>query len=79
VKRIGADLTHEQAAAGSVPAAPYYLVRVTLRQRATKHLGDFQLVPGMPAEVFIRTHDRTPLDYLLKPLREQISRAFRER
>jgi hypothetical protein len=26
----------------------------------------------MPAEVFIQTHERTPLEYLLKPLREQI-------
>jgi HlyD family secretion protein len=29
--------------------------------------------------VFIQTHDRTPLQYLLKPLQEQIARTFRER
>ena len=33
----------------------------------------------MPAEVFIQTYARTPLQYLLKPLREQIARTFRER
>jgi membrane fusion protein, type I secretion system len=33
----------------------------------------------MPAELFIKTHERTPLEYLLKPLQEQISRTFRER
>jgi len=33
----------------------------------------------MPAEVFIQTGTRTPLQYLLKPLREQIARTFRER
>ena len=42
-------------------------------------LHDIRLVPGMPAEVFIQTHERTPLQYLLKPLREQIARTFRER
>ena len=44
-----------------------------------KELGDLPLVPGMPAEVFIRTQDRTPLDYLIKPLQEQVARTFRER
>jgi HlyD family secretion protein len=33
----------------------------------------------MPAEVFVQTQERTPLQYLLKPLREQMARAFRER
>jgi multidrug efflux pump subunit AcrA (membrane-fusion protein) len=42
-------------------------------------LKDIRLLPGMPAEVFIQTHDRTPLQYLLKPLQEQIARTFRER
>jgi hypothetical protein len=31
----------------------------------------------MPAEVCIWTQDRTPLEYLLKPLHEQIGRAVR--
>ena len=39
----------------------------------------FASFPGMPAEVFIRTHERTPLHYLLKPLQEQVARTFRER
>jgi hypothetical protein len=33
----------------------------------------------MYAEAFIRTYPRTPLEYLLKPLNEQIARTFRER
>ena len=36
------------------------------------------LVSGMPAEAFIRTSDRTVLNYLLSPLTDQIQRAFRE-
>jgi len=37
-----------------------------------------QLVPGMPAEVFIKTGARRPLDYFLEPLRESFRRAMRE-
>jgi HlyD family secretion protein len=32
----------------------------------------------MPVESFIKTADRTVISYLVKPLQDQISRAFRE-
>jgi HlyD family secretion protein len=80
VRRVGADLTYDQPGAnGAAPSQAYYVVRVALADGEAKRLQDLQMVPGMPAEVFIRTHDRTPLDYLVKPLREQIARTFRER
>jgi HlyD family secretion protein len=41
-------------------------------------LGDVALVPGMPVEVFIKTGDRKVISYLVKPLSDQVSRAFRE-
>jgi HlyD family type I secretion membrane fusion protein len=37
-----------------------------------------QLVPGMPAEVYINTGTRSPLDYLLQPLRDSFRRSMRE-
>ncbi|MDF1802288.1 HlyD family type I secretion periplasmic adaptor subunit [Thalassovita sp.] len=36
------------------------------------------LLPGMPVETFIRTQNRTPLAYLLKPLSDYFAKAFRE-
>jgi membrane fusion protein, type I secretion system len=33
----------------------------------------------MPAEIFIKTGERTLASYLIKPLRDQIRHAFRER
>jgi HlyD family secretion protein len=33
----------------------------------------------MQGEAFIKTNDRTPLQYLMKPLMDQIARTFRER
>ena len=34
--------------------------------------------PGMPADIYIETGDRTFFQYLLKPLLDSFSRAFRE-
>jgi len=38
-----------------------------------------KLVPGMPAEVFVSTQERTVVSYLAKPFSDQMNRAFRER
>lgn len=42
-------------------------------------LGNVRPLPGMPVEVFIQTSDRKIASYFLKPLADQIVRAFRER
>ena len=42
-------------------------------------LGSDNLTPGMPVEVFITTDERSALSYLVRPLTDQFSRAFRER
>ena len=76
--RVSADLTREQQN-GSQPAQAYYTVRIGLPADQVARLKDIRLVPGMPAEAFIHTYERTPLQYMLKPLGEQIARAFRER
>jgi HlyD family secretion protein len=76
--RVSADLTREQAQ-GVQPGQAYYTVRIALAAEELARLADIRLLPGMPAEAFIQTYARTPLQYLLKPLEEQISRTFRER
>jgi HlyD family secretion protein len=76
VSLIGADLTKDK----DQPNQPaYYVVRVPVPAEEVQRLDQLKLVPGMPAEVFIQTRERTALDFLLKPLREQITRTFRER
>jgi HlyD family secretion protein len=74
LERKAADLTQDQKNNHS-----YYVVRVALAKEELKKLGSLKLMPGMPAEAFIVTGERTPLQYLLKPLRDQIAHAFRER
>lgn len=75
VTLVGADLTKEK----DQPNMAYYIVRVPVPVDQVEQLDHLKLMPGMPAEVFIQTRERTPLDYLMKPLREQIARTFRER
>ncbi len=44
-----------------------------------KRLGEVRLVPGMVADVVIKTADRTVASYLIRLLGDQTARAFRER
>lgn len=37
-----------------------------------------RLVPGMPVEVYLTTRERTPLDYLVQPVRDSMERAMTE-
>ena len=56
----------------------YYQAEATPNPAALKELDHVKLVPGMPVEAFLRTEPRTPISYLLKPLTDYFTRAFRE-
>jgi len=73
VSFVSADTSRDQQT-----NAPYFTVRIALPDDERRRLGGLQLVPGMPAEVFMQTGSRTMLNYLLKPITEQMSRAFVE-
>jgi HlyD family secretion protein len=70
--RVGADLTREQQTGLS-----YYVARVGVSTDELKRLGNLKLLPGMPVEAFLKTQDRTALSYLVKPIEDQVERAFR--
>jgi HlyD family secretion protein len=78
VTLVSADLTRDRPAAGT-PERAYYTVRVSLAKEEVARLGELKLLPGMQAEIFVQTYPRTPLQYLIKPLKDQMARAFRER
>lgn len=71
--RISADVSKDEKTGST-----YYTVRVTPVADDVAQLGSTILVPGMPAEVFIRTEQRKVISYLVKPLTDQIARAFCE-
>lgn len=56
----------------------YFLVSVRIAKEELDKLGDLVLLPGMPAEVFIATGERTALSYLFKPLTDGLERALRD-
>ncbi|HXF15842.1 MAG TPA: HlyD family type I secretion periplasmic adaptor subunit [Burkholderiales bacterium] len=58
--------------------ATYYLTHVKLTPEALREAGDLKLQAGMPAEVFVKTPARTPLQYLLDPLTGFLQHSFRE-
>jgi HlyD family secretion protein/epimerase transport system membrane fusion protein len=56
----------------------YYLARVMVDTRELEAQQSLRLYPGMPATVFIETHQETLLDYLLSPLFGAFERGMRE-
>ena len=54
---------------------PFYLAQIEIDP---KHVSNLTLQPGMPAEVYIVTGERTALDYLTRPIRDQIHRGMLE-
>ena len=74
VSYVSADLTQEPHTGSA-----YYTIRMTLPGDERRRLGSFQLVSGMPAEVFLQTGSRTMMSYLLKPITDQLQRTFSER
>ena len=73
VTLVGADLVQDPATRMS-----YYPVTLSLRGGQLERLGGVELLPGMPAEAFIATSQRTFLDYLIQPIRDRMSHALRE-
>jgi hypothetical protein len=56
-----------------------FVVRVRLDQKdLARKVDAFQPTPGMPADLFIETGERTFFDYLMRPLVDSFLRAFRE-
>jgi HlyD family type I secretion membrane fusion protein len=55
-----------------------YLARVTISADQMARVPGFSPTPGMPAEVLVRTRERTFLDYLIKPVLDSMARAFHE-
>ena len=56
----------------------YYVAHVRVTPEALHEAGDLRLQAGMPAEVFIRTHPRTALNYMLDPITAFLQRSMRE-
>jgi HlyD family secretion protein len=61
-----------------VTGLPYYTARVEIPEEELKYLNGQQLVPGMPAEVYLQTEKRSVFSYIMKPAVDAMSRGMRE-
>ncbi|TRW99301.1 HlyD family type I secretion periplasmic adaptor subunit [Paracoccus sp. M683] len=59
-------------------AQEVYVARIDLPIEELDRITGFRPTPGMPAEVMIETNARTFARYLIKPIEDSLSRAFRE-
>jgi HlyD family secretion protein len=66
--RLVDETTHE----------PYYLAQVAVADTDIPEELRGRLRPGMPAEVIFNTGERTVMSYLVRPLTDALSKAFRE-
>ena len=56
----------------------YYLARIRLTAQGMKALGDRRMQPGMPADVVIKTGERSVLTYLTAPLTRRLVGSMAE-
>ncbi len=74
VVQVSADAFTDQGSQVS-----YYRAEIQLNEGEMARLDpNLHLIPGMPVEAFISTTSRSPMAYLLKPLSDYFTKAFRE-
>lgn len=74
VSRISADTSVDRQSGAS-----FYTIRVKIEPGELARLAPHRVSAGMQADVFVKTEDRTPLQFIVKPLMDQIAKTFRER
>jgi len=57
---------------------PYYTLRAQVTEAGMAQLAGLQIRPGMPVEAFVRTGERSMLNYLFKPLLDRTHMALVE-
>jgi protease secretion system membrane fusion protein len=60
------------------PQMTHFLARLEVTADGKKTLGARQLQPGMPAEIVIKTGERSMLTYLLNPLTKRLAGSMKE-
>lgn len=73
VRRISADRLVDQAT-----GLPYFMAEIEVPNEEREQLGGQVLLPGMSAQVLIKTGARSLVSYLFKPVSDTMDRAFRE-
>jgi protease secretion system membrane fusion protein len=75
VENVSADRSVDERT-----GTPYYKVRVRVTPKGAKMIAEHKLniIPGMPVELFVKTGERTMMNYLLKPLFDRAKSSLSE-
>jgi HlyD family secretion protein len=75
VRRVSADVITNERTGQS-----FYTVSLSINEGEVKYLGPTAVViPGMPVDAFIQTTERTPFDYLVRPITSYFGKSMLER
>ncbi|WP_023639674.1 HlyD family type I secretion periplasmic adaptor subunit [Dickeya zeae] len=58
--------------------APYYSLRIQVSEEGKRTLHGLEIKPGMPVQGFVRTGERSFINYLFKPLMDRMHLALTE-
>ncbi len=73
VTHVSADrLTDEKT------GQPYYKLKAKVAPEGIKMVADLQIRPGMPVDLFVKTGERTMMNYILKPILDHIKMSMTE-
>jgi membrane fusion protein, epimerase transport system len=73
VQTVSADRLTDQKT-----GLPYFLARIQVTQEGMETLRGLTLLPGMPADVMIKTGERTFFEYLIRPLTDRLALGLKE-
>lgn len=73
VTAISADAFRDEKTQGY-----YYFVDVKLIESEMNKLGAVELLAGMPVDAFLTTESRSPASYIVKPVTDFFTKAFRD-
>ncbi len=73
VQTISADSVYDE-----VKQTSFFRTQISISKAELSKIGGLQLVPGMPAEILIKTGERQVISYLMKPLLDSFARTFRD-
>ncbi|MFZ6845760.1 HlyD family type I secretion periplasmic adaptor subunit [Undibacterium sp. RuTC16W] len=73
VTQVSADRTVDERT-----GQPYYKVKAMVAPEGMKLVAHLQIRPGMPVEMFVKTGQRTMMNYLMKPVFDRANSALTE-
>lgn len=57
---------------------PYYKLRAKVAPEGMKMVAHLQIRPGMPVDLFVKTGERTMMNYILKPILDHVKMSLTE-